>query len=78
MRNILVSDCNECPFCNNEYDDYSLYDDTFLSCNLVNFSETVVDSTIITSFNAGDAPDNINPPDWCPLSKNKITIEFVK
>ena len=81
MKDIKVTNCTNCPFA---YYTTNSWDDEFLHCSLIRFlnSSVYVDS-IVESFSFEERMTSneedeigIKVPDWCPLLKESVKINF--
>lgn len=70
-KRIKVGSCNSCPFHIVEYDDFSTGYSTISRCTIgENFK--INDNTI----DVYNGFKQVKTPDWCPLKKQNILIEF--
>ena len=68
---IEVEGCYNCPFINTDYDDFAVGSSTIESCNLAEFLHQ--NEYFVT---AHDSFGTETTPDWCPLKKENININF--
>jgi len=71
-----IEHCNDCPFMQNDYDDWAVGNDTIISCNLKYcFTKKF---SVIYSFKRYLKEDEyqIERPNWCPLNDNQLTFKI--
>jgi hypothetical protein len=68
---IIVEGCQNCPFCQIEYDDYALGPNCRAKCHLQVFLEDT--NYFIANFNRDELtdtnlPSTVATPEWCPIA----------
>jgi len=68
---IIVDGCQNCPFCQIEYNEYALGTNCVARCHLQVFLEDT--NYFIAHFNleedtTGNLPATVDTPEWCPLA----------
>jgi hypothetical protein len=78
INNLIVNDCNNCPFFHTDYNDFSMGHSTTDTCNLAyfyNFRNMNKQQYIISSHD--NMGPNDNPiPNWCPLKNEELSIKL--
>jgi hypothetical protein len=76
--NLKIKNCNECPFLVRENDFESGYDNTYLTCNLLDY---MGNSGLIGLLHEGLTEKQIEeiyiPLPECPLRKENLEIELI-
>lgn len=81
MRHLKVNGCGNCPFLHSEYDDFAMGHSSIDNCGLALFNcmqngyNIHTEYTISVHDEMGSNPENVTP-DWCPLKKVPIQIQF--
>lgn len=71
-----IEHCNDCPFMQNDYDDWAIGNDTIISCNLYKFIKKqfiVINSYKSSSYRYDKKTDR---PNWCILNKNELIFKI--
>lgn len=74
MTKLIVNNCNNCPFCIRNYDEYSTSYNILYECNLSKFDNNP--EYIILATNS--FKDELVAPKWCPLYESSLEIEIKK
>ena len=75
MKNIEVKKCTECPFRYDDFDDFSMGDDTVMVCSLANHLR--LPNIFIGSYSSWDEEKSCSElPEWCPLKNEDYKISF--